>query len=68
MLVGMKTERQKRISQKRPRAGVDRINLAGETVPTHAEGQDNADDRARRLRALGEVVAELLARSHRGEP
>jgi hypothetical protein len=29
---------------------------------------DQRDDRARRLRALGEVVADLLARSHRGEP
>lgn len=63
-----RTDRQKRISKPRQRAGVDRINLAGETVPAHAEGQDNADDRARRLRALGEVVADLLARSHRGEP
>ena len=60
---------QNRISKQRPTAGLDRINLAGETVPAQAEGQnDNRDDRARRLRALGEVVGDLLRRAHRDAP
>ena len=60
----MESRTQNRISKQRPTAGLDRINLAGETVPGHAEGQnDNRDDRARRMRALGDVVGELLGRS-----
>lgn len=70
MLVGMKTDRQKRISKQRPRADQDRIGLGNQPVKVTRESvaNDQRDDRARRLRALGEVAAELLARSHRGEP
>ena len=65
----MESRTQNRISKQRPTAGLDRINLPGETVPTRAEGQnDNRDDRARRLRALGEVVGDLLRRAHRDAP
>ena len=69
MLVCMESRTQNRISKQRPTAGLDRINLAGETVPAQTEGQnDNRDDRARRMRALGEIAADLLRRAHRVPP
>lgn len=64
------TDRQKRISQKRPRANLDRIGLGNQPVESTQKGAANVntDDRARRMRPLGEIVAQVLKRAHRGEP
>ena len=61
MLEGMKTtDRQQRISKQGTRARTDRINLAGETVPTRAETLRLVDGEADHLRPVGETVTRIF--------